>query len=189
MKNSIIFLGVCCILIATACKDQNKAQDPLAVADTELKIFSEEAELEAIMAVIDKETNCFFKRDYDCWQAQWAEREYIALTWNNDDGTYDTNIGADVATFTKKFLEEHPLPDGKSSRHPEIIREGLQAKFYGTDVAYLLWKQYNSNIEGTEFTTSQDFRVMEKIDGVWKIVNVSSFWDYLNPIPKEQLQP
>ena len=74
MKNLFIFLGVCCILLSTACMDKSKTQEVLAVADTEVASFSEEAELKAIMDVIDLETNCFFERDYDCWKAQWQMR-------------------------------------------------------------------------------------------------------------------
>ena len=189
MKNISIFLGACCILFITSCKEaEQKGNDQIASADAVNSSLNQEAELEAIMAVIDQETRCFFKRDFDCWQAQWAGSENDALTWNNADGTFVTNIGSSVASFVKNYLTENPLKEGQGSTHPEIKRENIQVKFYGDSVAYVLWKQYNSNEEGDAYNISQDFRLMEKIDGSWKIENVSSFWDYKNQVAAAEVK-
>ena len=43
--------------------------------------IDEEKEKEAIMKVIQAETNCFFKRDYKCWQEQFTHSDYSYLCW------------------------------------------------------------------------------------------------------------
>ena len=187
MKSQIIFLWACCMLLATACNQGTKEKEKVAVATDMETTFSEAAELKAIMEVIDRETNCFYERNFDCWKSQWADKEQIALTWNNEDGSFETNSGAALAEFVRKYLEDHPLQEGQQSRHPELKRENIKVQFFGDNAAYLSWKQYNSNQDATEYTISQDFRVMEKIDGEWKIVNVSSFWDYPNPVAADNM--
>jgi len=52
----------------------------------------------------------------------------------------------------------------------------------------MLWDQYNIDKDLKKYFHSKDTRIMEKIDGKWKIVNVTAFWDYKNPIPVESFK-
>lgn len=63
----------------------------------------------------------------------------------------------------------------------------MTVKFFSETVAYLAWDQYNSDKDSTTFLHSKDQRIMEKVNGKWKIANVSSYWDYKNVIPADSI--
>ena len=64
----------------------------------------------------------------------------------------------------------------------------MKVKFFNAGLSYLSWNQYNINPEMNMYTPSLETRLMEKIGGVWKIVNVTSYWDYVNLIPVAELK-
>ncbi|PWJ54527.1 hypothetical protein CLV98_11765 [Dyadobacter jejuensis] len=154
-------------------KDPNKSEKTM------------EAEKQAIREVIANETAAFFARDYEAWKSNFAQTEYAFQAWSNDDGTFDSNVGwEDINKHIGKYIEENPEP---LSSHPIVERKNMQFKFYGSQVAYLTWDQFNSDQNEKNFHHSKEVRLMEKIDGRWKIVCVSAFWDYKNLIPAEKL--
>jgi hypothetical protein len=148
--------------------------------------FDESKELESIMEVIDTETSCFFFRDYEGWKNHWLQADYVIHAWNNSDGSCATSIGW-VAVDEKigNYIKNNPVEGGGSS-HPEVLRKNIQARFFGPDVAHLVWTQYNSTRDLSAFNVSNEVRTMEKINGEWKIVQVSAFWDYINPVAARQ---
>ncbi|NND10031.1 MAG: hypothetical protein HKN96_02375, partial [Flavobacteriaceae bacterium] len=80
------------------------------IAMNDVSSLDVDKELDAIMAVIKSETECFFSRDYDCWKKNWVTEDHVALTWNVDDGTFEANIGWDaISKSTLKHFKEHPL--------------------------------------------------------------------------------
>lgn len=156
----------------------------------DLGLYSQqqEKELTAILEVIDAETECFFKGDYECWKQQWVQSDHAFQAWNNSDGTFDARAGwtavdKEIAAYIKSYSDN--LKKGTKRR---VIRKNLTVKFYGDEVAYLFWDQYNENAKGDQFTYSKDSRIMEKHQGSWKIAHVSSFWDYQNPVTENQIK-
>lgn len=146
-----------------------------------------QADKDSILATIEKETQTFFARDYEGWQSTYAQTDYAFQAWSNKDGTFDASVGWEAINSTLgKYIMENPEP--QSSSHPVVERKNIKYKFYGNDACYLTWDQFNSNKEGDNFHHSKEVRVMEKINGKWKIVCVSAFWDYLNPIPADRLK-
>lgn len=142
-----------------------------------------EKELEAILKVIEAETRCFFERDYDCWKTAWANEDYAFLAWNNSNGSFDSAIGwAAIDKMSGDYIKDHPLKDTKAS-HPTVKRKDIKVKFYGPDLAFLTYLQYNSDKANTYFSPSQEVRIMEKINGEWKIVQLCALWDYNTKIP------
>jgi len=88
MKQIVSSLLAILITFLCAC---NSAPDPRAVnANVQL---DEAAETEAIMKVIEEETNCFFQGDYECWAKYWSHEDYVFQAWNNSDGTADVARG------------------------------------------------------------------------------------------------
>lgn len=151
--------------------------------------FDEEKETQAIMDVIEGETECFFLRDYDCWQDKFTHTEYSYQAWSNSDGTFDASVGWDnIEKNLGKYIKENPgEPEEPGSSHPVVLRENLRVKFYGDHAAHLTWDQYNSDRHQKYFLHSKEVRLMEKIDDKWKIVNVSAFWNYVDKIPMEEM--
>ncbi len=142
--------------------------------------LDEELETAKIIKVIEQETECFFLRDYDCWQDQFTHTDYSYQAWSNSDGTFDASVGWDaIEKNLGKYIKENPSdPEEPGSSHPLIKRENMKVKFYGDHAAHLTWDQYNSNRTQEYFLHSKEVRLMEKVNGNWKIVNVSAFWNY-----------
>ena len=164
--------------------------------------FNEDKEKAEMLKVIEKETDCFFKRDYDCWQACYAQTEYAFQAWNNENGTFNARYGWDeVSRYAKEYLKNNPVQERKdkmgeehtakvsASSHPDVVRKNINAKFFSEKLAYLIWDQYNSDaFHSQKYYYSKDSRIMEKINGDWKIVNVTSYWDYRNPVLSDSLK-
>lgn len=163
--------------------------------------FNESKEQEAIMDLIEKETDCFFKRNYDCWKICFAQTPYSFQAWNNGDGSVDTKSGwKEVNEKIKAYLtvpgnqpkqqsmgQERNKEEVPSS-HPKVIRKHIVWKFFTPELAYLMWDQYNSEPDEKRYTFSKECRIMEKINNEWKIVNVSSYWDYKNLYNDESIK-
>ncbi|WP_211316463.1 hypothetical protein U0035_18830 [Niabella yanshanensis] len=146
-----------------------------------------QAEKDAILATIEKETASFFARDYNAWKSTYAQTDYAFQAWSNRDGTFDASVGWNgIDNTVGKYINDNPEP--QSSSHPVVERKNIKYKFYGPDACYLTWDQFNSNKEGDNFHHSKEVRVMEKENGQWKIVCVAAFWDYVNPISADRLK-
>jgi hypothetical protein len=147
--------------------------------------FNETKELNAILKVIEAETNSFFFRDYEGWKNQWVQADYVFHAWNYSDGSCGASIGwAEVDDKIGNDSKNNPVEGGGSS-HPEVKRKNMQVRFFGTDVAHLVWEQYNSNRDLSAYNLSHEVRTMERINNEWKIVQASVFWNY-NPVTAQQ---
>lgn len=178
MKTINIFL---IILLVTACSQT--APKP-AVND---EAFNEEAEKAAILEIIQNETAAFYKRDYEAWKKNFAQTDYAFQAWSNADGSFDAKTGWDeVDRKIGTYIKANPVEPGQSS-HPWVERRNMKIKFFSDKLAYLVWDQYNSDKDSLTFIMSKDQRIMEKMNGDWKIVNISSYWDYKNVIPADSV--
>ena len=157
-------------------------------SEGETNALDEVRETEAIMEVIDGETECFFKGNYECWTKHWSHEKYAFQGWNNSDGTADAAIGWEKINSQGKDWIEKYYRNGENVIHPVVRREKPLVKFFSKKLAYLIWKQYNADKGKTNFRTSQETRIMEKNEDGWKIVNVSAFWDTQLKIPFDSLQ-
>ena len=64
----------------------------------------------------------------------------------------------------------------------------MKIKYFTNMLVYLTWDQYNINPEMKAYTHSLETRLMEKMGTTWKIVNVTSYWDYVNLVPLDSLK-
>ena len=164
--------------------------------------FDEDKEKAAIMKVIEGETECFFQRDYECWRKHFVQSDYAFQAWNNSDGSIDTKSGwkevdekikayisaPENKPDSKKSMGQEPGIKAKPSSHPKVIRKNIVYKFFTESLVYMMWDQYNSDPDELRYTFSKDCRIMEKVKGEWKIVNVTSYWDYKKSIPAESIK-
>jgi hypothetical protein len=188
MKSLLTLMMTTGILLLNSCQETSEKQ----MSSITKSEFDEAKEKDAIMSVIEQETRCFFERNYECWKGCWIDEDYAFLAWNGSDGTYYAALGWDEINNGGKAYIDAAIknnPEGQSvTSHPIVKRENIQFKFYNEKLAFLVWKQYNSNRTNDFFQVSQDTRLMEKRDGQWKIVNVSAYWDYKNNIPFADLK-
>lgn len=181
-KIYFLFVAICCLL--SACETSVTK----TVKEDPAQTFDEALETEAIMKVIEDETNCFFKGNYECWAANWSHADYAMQAWNHEDGTYGAAIGWDSINLQGKAWIEKYYKNGEEVIHPVVKKEKPLVKFFNETTAYLLWKQYNADEKNEFYKISQESRIMEKEDDGWKIVNVSAFWDAKTKIPVDSLQ-
>ena len=181
----IIFSCMLSSLLLISCKeDAGVSGGQMAAAP----VFDQNAETETIVAVIENETSCFFARDYECWKAHYAHVDYAFQAWNNMDGTFNAKVGwTAINNNAGQYIKDNPVEPGGSS-HPKVQRKNMTVKYFTNTLAYLTWDQYNINPEMKAYTHSLETRLMEKMGTTWKIVNVTSYWDYVNLVPVDSLK-
>jgi hypothetical protein len=179
MKTTVV-LPAFLLLLSFHPKQEKLIETPSPVA------FNAEAEKAAILQTIEDETNSFYRRDYASWKKFWVSGDYAFQGWNNGDGTFDASVGwTAIDKRIADYIKNHPLAQGQTTSHPRVERRNMVIQFLSDDLAYLVWDQYNGDMENKFFTLSKDQRIMKKENGGWKIVNITSFWDYKNKIPME----
>ena len=139
------------------------------------------------MATIQKETDCFYARDYNGWKDTYIQEKYTHQGWSNRDGTFDIKVGWDkVNSSIEKYIKENILPSKEKRR---VERQDIQFTFYGDNVCYLTWEQYQIYRTEKDFHRSHEMRIMEKRNGQWKIASQAAFWDYKNLVPVTEFKP
>lgn len=120
-------------------------------------------EKEAILKVLNDETEAAFQRDYEAWQDKWVHETYVCKTYLNfADSTFSESLGwTAVAGFVKQFLTDHPDPEPS----PALLND-IEVRLYSTG-AFVTFQQMDQ-LRGLKRET----RLMEKIDGEWKIAGM-----------------
>lgn len=150
--------------------------------------FDEAKEKIAIIEALTAETENFFKRDYEGVKKYFVQSEYAFHAWNNADGTFAATVGwRAIDEKFRNYIRQNPVPAGSSS-HPKVERHNMVWKFYNSEVAFLIWDQYNSDQSSKMFNHSKETRLMEKQNGIWKIANMTALWDYKNLISADSLK-
>ncbi len=126
-------------------------------------------DIDAIKAVIAKETQSFFSVDRKNWEDCWWKVSYAY--WSYSDSTSTSYIeGWDG--LNKSF--DSYFKTAKPSR-AEIVNEWIEVKVFGTGAYVRFVQKVKDEIEHDE--TSQ-VRVMEKKDGKWKVICVDAIARY-----------
>ena len=130
-------------------------------------VFSASAQkndIEAIKALIEKETHAFFNIDYKTWEQSWVHAPYAF--WSFADTT-DVNSFSGWDNINTGFQEYFKTAKPSNAK---IEREWLDIKIYGNG-AYARFIQHVK--DNTLRPAQQEVRVLEKVKGQWKIVCVS----------------
>jgi hypothetical protein len=155
----------------------------------DLTDFSEENEKSAIISTVTTETELAFKGDFEKSSKYYLHSYYTFIAYNYTDGTFFVKVGSVLPETSDKItIETNNLETVKQSNYPKVKRRNFVFKFYTPKVAFVTWDQYNSDKEIKMFYYSKETRIMEKQDGLWKIANMTAFWDYKNLIPVESLK-
>lgn len=182
MKNRLYFLALG-ITTFSFCTQPPDSQSSIGKGAP----FDEQAEIDAIMKVIDNETKCFFDGNYECWAKNWSHQSYAMQAWNNNDGSSDAAIGWEAINSQGKDWIEKYYKNGENIIHPDYKRQKPIVKFFNENSAYLNWVQYNADAEKKYYRISNEIRIMEKEKDGWKIVNVSAFWDSKTKVRADSL--
>jgi len=126
--------------------------------------LAQNKDVDAIKALLEKETKAFIEIDYKSWADTWAHTPYAF--WSYADTT-DVNSFSGWDKINSNFSSY--FKTAKPSK-AKIDREWHEIKVFGNG-AYVRFTQH---IEDDTIRPGQaQVRVLEKIKGQWKIVLVS----------------
>jgi hypothetical protein len=155
-KKVFTLVTLCTLLTIDPVEAQNKKVKPATESNT-----NDEA---LIKSIIEKETKAFFEIDQKTWAGYWAHVPYAF--WSFADTT-DVNSFSGWADIYDGF--DNYFKTSKPST-AKIHRDWHHLKIRG-DLAYIRFTQH---VRGEIMRPPQaELRVMEKINGEWKIVCVS----------------
>jgi hypothetical protein len=174
-----------CFLWAISCNQKQESSKTLNAGPA--TPFDDKTELAAIMKVIDNETKMFFDGNVEGWRATWSHQDYASQAWNNDDGTAAVAHGWDAINKQGSEWIQKYYKNGEVVIHPDYKRGEVKVHFFSDDIALIHWKQYNADKEKKYYRVSDESRIMEKENDVWKIVNVTALWDVENKISVDSL--
>ena len=133
-----------------------------------------EKEKEAIIAVIEEETNAYLDRDYDRFAATYVQdKTFIRL--HSEKGSYEYITGwgynyivgwDEMASVFNESFENNP------DTLLNFVNNDYKIKVY-PESAWAVYDAYWYNNEGDTVRWNIDVRFLEKVDGEWKIVYLS----------------
>ncbi len=130
------------------------------------------SELAAIMRVIAAESVAFWEKDFDGWADCWvhSSRARIMGWWARGGVTVVEGWDA-VSSQMKGLMAANPESNPTAA---QVRRENVNCSI-GQDMAWLTFDQYGADTGDVAMDMpglSRETRILEKQDGVWKIVYV-----------------
>ncbi len=129
-----------------------------------LNTFGQKKDVEAIKALIEKETKAFFEIDKAAWSSSWIHEPYAF--WSFADTT-DVNSFSGWNAIEKGFADY--FRTAKPSK-ASIDRTWHDIKVFGNGAYARFTQKVNDN---SRRPSQAEVRVLEKVKGEWKIVCVS----------------
>lgn len=132
-----------------------------------------QAEDEVIKRVLRSETEGFFKRDKAEWAGAWAHTPYIHFAANLYGGDFMLVKGWN--NLEKQFANQF-----KSSKITDkvTVQNANYTIHQNGNMAFVAYDQTLVDSHGK--TTSKESRTLEKINGQWKIINVTALTNLKN---------
>jgi hypothetical protein len=163
MKNLLLAFVV---VAFAACTTSNSSNGP--------------AEMEAVKAAIEQETNAFYKVDRAAWESSWVQANHAYWSYSDSTGTSYIegweNIAKNFESYFKTQVANRNIDVAKPATELVIERANWEIRLYdGGAYARYTQKVKDNQIDRDE--TSQ-IRVMEKKDGVWKVAYVGIIAKY-----------
>ena len=130
------------------------------------------AQEQAILAVITEQTRSYFERDYEAWLATHVHAEYYKehKYWDGwKDKVRVTNGWAENLENKKKQFDPNKPKDKWNAA--KYQRKDISIRISESeDMAWVTYKQQAIDPESKEIVgQSYEMRVLEKQDGTWKI--------------------
>ncbi|GAB4037587.1 Cif family virulence factor [Spirosoma jeollabukense] len=132
-----------------------------------------QADEDAIKRVLRSETEGFFKRDKAEWANAWAHTPYVHFAANLYGGDFLLVKGWDK--LEKQFASQF-----KSSKITDkvTVENANYTVHQNGNMAFVAYDQTLVDSHGK--TTSKESRTLEKINGQWKIINVTALTNLKN---------
>lgn len=159
---TIVRIAVLCIVMLSFshCKQSAQRVKPQAIGTEDIALEKGE-----ILNALNNETKAAFQRDYEAWQGYWVhDADITKIYLDFPENTFSESLGwSEISGFVRNFFEEYPEPEPV----PELL-DSINVRFYGKG-AWVTYEQQDS-LRGLKRET----RLMEKIDGQWKIAGMQT---------------
>jgi predicted ester cyclase len=130
---------------------------------------------EAIKKIVIAETDAYVKRDFKTWAACYidAPTTSMILTPNGNPGSmmFSSDFSK-VSKGMKGWMDASP-----QSEMQVISRDGWISRVNG-NMAWINYDQMNLMVKTGAKIKSKELKVLEKMDGQWKISTSSTTWDF-----------
>jgi hypothetical protein len=122
------------------------------------------------LKVIESESQAFWDKDFEAYSSCWAHEDYVrTMGWWAAGGITVVEGWKERGNRTKQFMDENP---DLNPQNP--VRKNINIRI-GQDMAWATFDQYGKDTNDPTFDMpglSHETRILEKIDGEWKIVYV-----------------
>lgn len=129
-------------------------------------------DLDAIMAVVNRETAAFWEKDFAAWADCWAHAPYTRTMGYWPLGGVSVVEGWTAqSALIRRMMDENPAPNPTAGL---VRRENLNARIYA-DVAWITFDQYGLDTGEPTFDMpglSRETRILERHGAHWKLVYV-----------------
>lgn len=145
MKNPLVFLVVILLLVSYSCKEK----------------IDIEKEKEAVMALIQGETDAYFARDYEKWCSFYAGDSIAAWMWADPYG-YGIDKPWYLSSWKSDFTNNKPVENKQ-------VKTPIEIKIYEETA----WIVFDTKSIGENSAIAEDAiftYFLEKHDGTWKII-------------------
>jgi hypothetical protein len=140
-------------------------------------------EIEAIKKAIELETLSFIKLEKQNWESAWVQTPYAYWSYSDSTGTSFIegweNINKNFDGLFKTGVANRNIDVVQSDKSLVVERDWKEFRVYGNG-AFVQWSQRVKDVEINRDETSQ-IRVMEKVDGKWRVAYVGIIAKYPNP--------
>ena len=140
---------------------------------------------EEIKKILADETAFFYDRNFEKWADAWVHEPYITWTVTNggEPGDVLTFRGWDsLKTFVSDFLGKLPPAFTTAMKKTTVTRDKWQIQTRG-NTAFVSFNQHTENVEKQTKSDVTETRVLEKINGVWKIAMQATLVDFKDATP------
>ncbi len=156
MKTIILYFGICILLVHCT----NQAPEKLTI--------DFEKEKAAIQSVIAKETESYYKQDFEAWKSTYLQSPAFRkfAYWEGYPEKVMSHIGFDALAAEKKkqFDANETLWQGSTE---ERSNENFRIS---NDMAWYTFEQDSYEKDTRKFLgKSLETRILEKVNGEWKI--------------------
>lgn len=128
-----------------------------------------EKEKAAIMAVLQGESEAFWKKDFEKYASYWVHGDHVRTAgWWEAGGVTVVEGWDERAKRTKAHMETSPDANPTAT---QVRRENINLRIFN-DVAWMTFDQYGEDTGDTLMDMpgrSRETRIFEKVGGEWKI--------------------
>lgn len=120
----------------------------------------------AVKKAIETSTDYVYAANYDAYKKTWVNAPYITRVSVDAAGQVSRMNAEEYNTLLEDYRKNFKTPNGI-----KITRNNFAIRINGTS-AFVVFNQHNDNTDGTQRDSIEE-RYLEKINGDWKIVNVT----------------